>query len=44
VILLGHSYGGLCALEAALLSRNVRALVIYEPAYDPEISSPGVIE
>jgi pimeloyl-ACP methyl ester carboxylesterase len=44
VILLGHSHGGLCALEAALLSRNVRALVIYEPAHDPEISSPGVIE
>lgn len=43
-ILLGHSYGGLCALEAALLSRNVRALVLYEPAYGPEISSPGVIE
>ncbi len=30
-ILLGHSYGALCALEAALLSRNVRKLVLYEP-------------
>lgn len=34
VILLGHSHGGLCALEAALLSHNVRALVLYEPASD----------
>jgi pimeloyl-ACP methyl ester carboxylesterase len=33
VILLGHSYGGLCALEAAVLSRNVRALVLYEPSF-----------
>ncbi|HSJ53782.1 MAG TPA: alpha/beta fold hydrolase, partial [Anaerolineae bacterium] len=30
--LLGHSFGGLCALEAALLTRNVRRLVLYEPA------------
>ncbi len=33
VILLGHSYGGLCALEATLLSRDVRALVLYEPPF-----------
>src|SRR5918998_1211125 len=32
VNLLGHSYGALCALEAALLSRNIRKLVLYEPA------------
>ena len=29
--LLGHSYGALCALEAALLTRNVRKLVLYDP-------------
>ena len=29
--LLGHSYGALCALEAALFTRNVRKLVLYEP-------------
>jgi pimeloyl-ACP methyl ester carboxylesterase len=29
--LLGHSYGGLLALEAALLTRNVRKLVLYDP-------------
>ncbi len=28
---LGHSYGGICALEACLLSRNVSRLVLYEP-------------
>ncbi|MCK6626485.1 MAG: alpha/beta hydrolase [Anaerolineae bacterium] len=36
--LLGHSFGALCALEAALLTRNLRKLVLYEPG----ISLPGV--
>lgn len=31
VDLLGHSYGALCAMEAALLTSNVRRLVLYEP-------------
>ena len=31
VDLLGHSYGAVCALEAALLTRNVHKLVLYEP-------------
>jgi pimeloyl-ACP methyl ester carboxylesterase len=46
VNLLGHSYGGLCALEAALLSRNVRALALYEPSFEvgAEIYSPELIE
>src|SRR3990170_2085909 len=30
--LLGHSYGATCALGAAPLARNVRKLVLYEPA------------
>ncbi|MDD7937727.1 alpha/beta hydrolase [Actinomycetospora lutea] len=42
--LLGHSYGGLCALEATLLSRNVRALVLYEPAIGMAAARPEVIE
>lgn len=29
--LLGHSYGGLCALEGALRTDNLRKLVLYEP-------------
>jgi pimeloyl-ACP methyl ester carboxylesterase len=31
VNLLGHSYGGLCSIEAALLTSNIRKLVLYEP-------------
>jgi pimeloyl-ACP methyl ester carboxylesterase len=34
VNLLGHSYGGLVALEAALLTRNVRRLVLYDPGIE----------
>lgn len=32
VALLGHSYGGFCALGAAALTANLRALILYEPA------------
>ena len=39
VRLLGHSFGGLCALEAALLTSHLRCLVIYEPSPLPV---PGV--
>jgi pimeloyl-ACP methyl ester carboxylesterase len=45
--LLGHSYGALCALEAALLSRNVRKLVLYEPPMDVSgegINPPGIVD
>jgi len=31
VNLLGHSYGAICAVEAARLTENVRKLVLYEP-------------
>jgi pimeloyl-ACP methyl ester carboxylesterase len=31
VHLLGHSFGGLCALEAATLTQNVGGLILYEP-------------
>jgi pimeloyl-ACP methyl ester carboxylesterase len=34
--LLGHSYGALCSLEAALLVPNLRALALYEPPLDPD--------
>jgi len=46
-ILLGHSYGALCALEAALLTTNVSKLVLYEPGIEvaaQEIYPPEVIE
>jgi pimeloyl-ACP methyl ester carboxylesterase len=45
--LMGHSYGAVCALEAALLTRNVRKLVLYEPPMDVTgegISPPGTVE
>ena len=45
--LLGHSYGGLVALEAALLTRNVRKLVLYDPGIEvagAEIYPHEVIE
>ena len=31
VNLLGHSYGGICALEAAARTKNLRRLILYEP-------------
>ena len=31
VNVLGHSYGGMCAVEAALLTGGIRTLVLYEP-------------
>jgi pimeloyl-ACP methyl ester carboxylesterase len=45
--LLGHSYGALCALDASLLTRNVRKLVLYEPPIDvsdEKINPPGLID
>jgi pimeloyl-ACP methyl ester carboxylesterase len=33
VDLFGHSYGALCAMEAALRVGNLRRLVLYEPAF-----------
>lgn len=35
VNVLGHSYGAICALEAALLTDNMRRLVLYEPPIPP---------
>lgn len=31
VLVLGHSFGGLCALEAAFLTKKISKLVLYEP-------------
>jgi pimeloyl-ACP methyl ester carboxylesterase len=31
VNLLGHSYGAICSLEAALLTKNLHRLILYEP-------------
>ncbi len=44
VDLLGHSFGGICALEAALLTPNIRKLVLYEPAPPGFKEAPGTID
>jgi pimeloyl-ACP methyl ester carboxylesterase len=41
---LGHSYGGICALEAALLTHGVRRLVLYEPPMGFLASPPHVVQ
>ena len=46
VSVLGHSYGGLCALEASLLTSNLHRLILYEgvPLRGSELYSPGVAD
>lgn len=47
VNLLGHSYGALCAMEAALRVNNLGRLVLYEPAFPTRgkpLYPPGVPE
>lgn len=45
VTLVGHSYGGICALEAALRTSAVGRLILYEPPFPAgvEIYVPGLI-
>jgi pimeloyl-ACP methyl ester carboxylesterase len=40
---LGHSYGGICALEAALLTDGIGKLVLYEPPMGFLASPPEVV-
>jgi pimeloyl-ACP methyl ester carboxylesterase len=44
--LLGHSYGGICALEAALRTPLVQQLILYEPPLPigVEIYAPGQLD
>jgi pimeloyl-ACP methyl ester carboxylesterase len=46
VNLLGHSFGGLCAFEAALLTANLRRLILYEavPLRGTDGYKPGIID
>ena len=44
VSVLGHSYGGICALEAALLTDRIRRLVLYEPPMGYLKSPPHVVD
>lgn len=45
VDVIGHSYGAVCSLEAALRTPNVRRLVLYEPPLPVgiEIYPPGLV-
>jgi pimeloyl-ACP methyl ester carboxylesterase len=40
---LGHSYGAVCALEGALLTDRLRALVLYEPPVGVQVASAEVV-
>jgi pimeloyl-ACP methyl ester carboxylesterase len=44
VDVLGHSYGGLVALEAARLGLPIRRLIVYEASIDDDPDFPGVVE
>lgn len=46
VSIIGHSYGGICTLESALLTDKIRRLILYEPPIpvDKPIYPPGVPE
>ena len=46
VNLLGHSYGALCAIEASLLTSNLRRLILYEgvPLRGADYYAAGMIE
>ena len=44
VDVLGHSYGGICALEATRLSKNVRQLVLYEPPVMLDPTAPALVD
>jgi len=43
VNVLGHSYGGICVLEAALLTHRIRKLVVYEAPMGFVVSPPHVV-
>ncbi|KAB1187933.1 MULTISPECIES: alpha/beta fold hydrolase [Haloferax] len=44
VILLGHSYGALCSLEAALRTDNLSKLILYEPPFPVGDSFPDTAD
>ena len=46
VTLVGHSYGGICSLEASALTSGVARLILYEPPIPVgiEIYTPGILD
>lgn len=43
VSLYGHSYGAVCALGAAMLTRNLERLFLYEPGYQGVVLTPDEV-
>src|SRR5687768_11521084 len=43
VNVVGHSYGGVCALEASLLTNRIQKLVLYEAPMGFLVSPPHVV-
>lgn len=43
VTLVGHSFGALCAIEAALRTETLRELVLYEPPIDQGLGTESVL-
>jgi pimeloyl-ACP methyl ester carboxylesterase len=44
VNLLGHSYGARCSIGGALLTPNLRRLILYEPALTGDVYPPSFLE
>jgi pimeloyl-ACP methyl ester carboxylesterase len=46
VNILGHSYGALCCLESALLTKNIAKLILYEPYFTTgdDVYPPGIAD
>jgi pimeloyl-ACP methyl ester carboxylesterase len=47
ILLFGHSYGAMCALEAALLTSRVTGLILYEPPHvvdNETLYAPGQLD
>lgn len=43
VSLYGHSYGAVCAIGAAMLTRNLERLFLYEPGYQGVVLTPDKV-
>ncbi len=42
--LVGHSFGGICALEAAARATRLHRLVLYEPPIGLPVNPPGIVD
>ncbi len=46
VSVIGHSYGALCAIEASLITTNIKKMILYEgiPLNGADLYQPGVLD